>query len=201
MVFGCAQLTIMSANDITLLIRHAPVQIDPSRPSQEWMLSEEGRRKCELFSNKLIEYHLSLFITSQETKAVETGKIFAAVTNLPIKSVPGLAEQRRLTAPYFKSEGHFKDAIEKLFTYPDKLVFGEETANEALFRFQRAIENEQFKHPNANTAFVTHGTVMTLFICHHNPNLPPVSLWNQLTLPCAAVLERPDFKLKKLILS
>lgn len=213
MVFGCIKLVFqmfwktciviidMDSKNLVLLIRHSAVQLDQSRPAHDWTISEEGRTKCELFSRKLNEFQLSTIISSREIKAVETAQTLATLSNLPIKTVSGLEEQKRTTAPFYNDVGDFKKAIENLFNNPDQLVFGEETANEALYRFQNALKDELAFQPNSNLAFVTHGTVMTLFICHHNLNLSPISLWNKLTLPCAAVLNRANFKLINLILS
>jgi hypothetical protein len=44
-------------------------------------------------------------------------------------------------------------------------------------------------------AIVTHGTVLTLFLAHHNPHLDPISFWRDLTLPCFFVTSIPAMEI------
>ena len=183
----------MSQKRFLIFIRHSAVQIDPLRSSHEWSLSTEGRSRCQQFANKLIPYDPAIFITSHENKAIETGQLFGIELNKFHRSVPGLQEQDREGAPFFNDKESFRAAVEKLFNNPEQLVFGRETADQAFSRFNSAVYRELENEPDGNIAIVTHGTVMTLFVCNSNPQLKPIEFWNSLTLPCAVILNYPGF--------
>ena len=71
-------------------------------------------------------------------------------------------------------------------------MIGNETANGARRRFAQSIRNIASKaHGNAS-AIVTHGTVVSLFVAHHNP-IAPYDLWSSLGLPSYLVLDTTSF--------
>jgi broad specificity phosphatase PhoE len=75
------------------------------------------------------------------------------------------------------------------------LVFGNETADQARTRFTQAIHTLLAQHPSDTLAIVTHGTVLTLFLAHHNPHLDPISFWHSLQLPDLVVVTLPQMKI------
>ncbi len=187
-----------------VLVRHSAVQINQDLSSHEWTLSPEGRARCWPLAKSLSPYNISRFISSEEPKATETTQLMSGFLNVPQRIAPGLQEHNRTGAPYFKSNPAFREAIEELFTHPDKLVFGQETAVQALTRFKQAVYREIERRPiksNANPAIVTHGTVLTLFVCHHNPTIDPMTFWNSLEMPCAVILNYPDLSFVSIIQS
>jgi broad specificity phosphatase PhoE len=183
-----------------ILIRHSTVNIDQSHSAQDWVLSADGRARCELLAKKLIPFEPALFITSQEQKAVETGRLMAEILNLSHKNAPGLQEHDRLGVPYFESAQAFSEMVSNFFANPEDLVFGRETAVQAQNRFRQAIYREMDLAHTGNLAFITHGTVMTLFVCHHNSQLDPIKFWNSLELPCAVILNFPGYIFRTRIL-
>jgi len=150
-----------------ILVRHSAVQIDTAVPSHQWPLSADGRSRCHSLAPKLTPYNPTRFITSEEPKAIETGQILADALAVSAMSASGLQEHDRHGTPYFESR-------------------------EA---FETAVQQELSSHPQETLAIVSHGTVMTLFICHHNPHLNPMQFWQSLTLPCAFVLRLPEMQL------
>ena len=190
--FKLALLTLkMTATRFLIFVRHSAVQIEPNRSSHEWSLSEEGRARCRQLSQQLKPYNPSIYITSEESKAIATGQILATEMEIFHKSAPGLQEHDRQEVPYFSDEASFRAAVDNLFANPEKLVFGNETADQALSRFSSAVHRELENEPYGNVAFVTHGTVLTLFVCSSNPQLKPIEFWKSLALPCAVILDYP----------
>ena len=178
-----------------ILVRHSAVQIDTAVPSHQWPLSADGRSRCHDLAPKLKPYAPARFVTSEEPKAIETGQILADTLAVPAMSASGLQEHDRHGTPYFESREAFETAVATFFARPDELVFGQETAVQARMRFEAAVQQELSSHPQETLAIVSHGTVMTLFICHHNPHLNPMQFWQSLTLPCAFVLRLPEMQL------
>jgi broad specificity phosphatase PhoE len=178
-----------------VFIRHSKVEQNPSVDSAEWRLSENGRILTQQLATQLSDYQPTRIITSPEPKAVETGQILASAWQTPCHSTEGLQEHDRRGAPYFASQQDFVAAVGRLFNEPDVLVFGNETAVQARVRFDTAVSQQINQHPNDTLAIVSHGTVMTLFTTHCNPQLDISPFWQGLTLPCALIFTLPNFQL------
>ncbi len=187
-------MTRQKLPDKLIFIRHSAVQIDPERPSHEWLLSADGRARCRQLVPALGICRPTRIIASQEGKAVETGCIMAQELGLPWQTAPNLHEHDRVGAPYFDSQEAFHAIIAQLFRRPDKLVFGNETANQALHRFETAVRQLLHQFPEDTLAVVTHGTVLTLFLARYN-QISAFPLWQKLTLPCLFVVSLPQMKI------
>lgn len=108
--------------------------------------------------------------------------------------MPGLHEHDRANTPFLATRTQFHTAVENFFDHPAQLVFGNETAQQALTRFTQAIHHALTLHPNHTIAIVSHGTVITLFIAHFN-RLNALDVWHKLDIPDLIILTRPDFRL------
>jgi broad specificity phosphatase PhoE len=178
-----------------ILVRHAAVQIDPSVPSYQWRLTPDGRSATHHLAYKLATHQPHRIITSQEPKAVATGAALAEVLNLPTRAAAGLQEHDRRGVPFFENKVAFETAVSNFFVRPDELVFGRETAVQARDRFETAVRQQLDTHPQDTLAIVAHGTVLTLFLCQHNPHLELLTLWQSLAMPCAFVVSLPGMAL------
>ncbi|MCP5098574.1 MAG: histidine phosphatase family protein, partial [Chloroflexi bacterium] len=123
-----------------IFIRHSKVVKDPTIPSHTWQLSEDGRSLCLDLLPQITSYQPAIFVTSTENKARKTGRIIADALNTPCHDAPGLQEHDRTGTPYFEDAEEFRTAVSTLFAHPDKLVFGQETANQAYTRFNHAVD-------------------------------------------------------------
>ncbi len=178
-----------------LFIRHAAVIQEPTISSHKWVLSENGRYRTYALIPHIAAYTPSRIITSHEQKAMQTGQIITEALDLPRTTAPGLQEHNRTGAPYFEDVAEFHDTIQQLFLQPDELIFGTETATQARTRFTRAIHTLLAQYPTDTLAIVSHGTVLTLFLTHHNPHLDPIPFWQQLKLPDLVVVTPPQMTL------
>lgn len=165
-----------------LLIRHANVVRDPAVPSREWRLSENGRFRTKQLAAQLT-IHPTRLITSTEAKAMATGQILASVWGVPCTASPNLHEHDRQGTPYLTDKEAFDNIIKQFFSQPDELVFGNETATQALTRFKTAVFTQIKKYPTDTLGIVSHGTVMTLLIKHIKPALDPFTFWQSLSMP------------------
>jgi 2,3-bisphosphoglycerate-dependent phosphoglycerate mutase len=62
-----------------LLVRHSVPAPDPSVPSEEWRLSEEGRGRCAELARHIAVYEPQRLLSSPEPKALETAELIAAI--------------------------------------------------------------------------------------------------------------------------
>ena len=118
-----------------LLVRHSAPELDPSVPSQEWRLSEEGRRRCGPLAERLARYEPRVLLASSEPKARETAELVAPVLGLEMQVSDGLRETARRTVGWLAPED-LDRGIRELFERPGEVVFGEESAAAALRRFE-----------------------------------------------------------------
>lgn len=184
-----------------VLIRHAAPNIIPTVPASEWWLSEGGKSSCKLFAKRLEAFHPTTLYHSHEPKAVQTAEILAESMDLSCKPHPNLHEHDRQNYK-FLSQHEFERDVQRFFSNPSEVAFGTESADAVYKRYNSAVLNIlQMEKPRAsNDIFiVSHGTVMSLFTAR-NTNQDPFSIWKQLTMPSAVILNRGDFAFRNLLL-
>lgn len=167
-----------------ILVKHAQPVVDFTRPARTWPLSDDGRAAAEAFAERLRPLAAVSVVGSPEPKASDTGRTIAQALDLPFALEPGLEEHHRETQP-FGSQAEFETRVARMFAQPDRLIFGEETADEAHARFAAAID--RVWHEGARIV-VAHGTVIALWAARRN-NVDPFPLWRALSMPSAIVQE------------
>ena len=174
-----------------ILVRHAAPAQNPAIPAREWPLSPNGRADAERLAERLAPYAPTAIIASDETKAQQTTQPLADRLGLPVEIMPDLREHERRTVGYLDHDA-FQATMARFFAEPDALVFGEETAQQALSRFSLAVERALASHLDGDVALFTHGTVLTLFAAEHGAG-DPMTFWWHLNLPAWVVFTLPDF--------
>jgi broad specificity phosphatase PhoE len=145
-----------------ILIKHALPDIDPARPAAEWRLGDTGRAQARSLADALRPLGPQRIVTSREPKASETGQILADLLNLPCDEFPDLHEQERAQESY-SDAATFQARIRLLFSEPETLHFGTETAAAAQQRFSQAIAAVLNNYSEPVIAIVAHGTVISLY--------------------------------------
>ena len=179
-----------------VLIRHAQTQIDPEVPSKNWRLAEGAYADLLALAGRLEPHSLTHIVTSEEHKAQETGRVVAESLGVPWAVAPGLHEHERAGVPYVDDPERWQRTLETFFGEPDRLVFGTETATEARERFEDALLTVLEAHDRA-PAVVSHATVMSLFVAHHN-NGDAYAFWRGLKMPSLVALSLPSFELTEI---
>lgn len=164
-----------------ILVKHSVPEITEDRPANTWKLSEEGRLRAQRLAEELKSFEPEIIISSDELKAKETAELVASQLSLDRQTLPGLGEHNRSNTPYLSHDA-FQASIRDFFREPDRLVFGNETANQAHARFYQALHSILNEHRNKNVVVVTHGTVISLFVSRLTGS-SDLQLWNQLGLP------------------
>jgi broad specificity phosphatase PhoE len=172
-----------------ILIRHSLPAIDYARRPDEWLLSEEGRQRCQRLAASLAPYSLYILVSSHEPKAIQTAELTAAILGVPFKPAAGLHEHLRDDAVRM-SEEEFGKKIRLLFDRRDEVTFGKESANGALSRFSAAVADVLNQYPeDVPIGLVTHGTVLALYVAAI-AQIEPYEYWRQLDLPAFVVIDR-----------
>ncbi|TCT22377.1 broad specificity phosphatase PhoE [Melghiribacillus thermohalophilus] len=182
-----------------LLIKHSNPILDSEKPSNQWVLSEEGKQRALLLANQLENYQFSQIFSSVEPKARETADIVANNLGKKVLEKENLHEHRRESNRIIYPRDEFENIMKKFFHYPDQLIFGEETARQAKGRFEKAVLEitNNIQH-DEDLVIITHGTVITLFVSNYN-FIDCFQFWNSLGMPSVVELKLDDFQLNQVI--
>lgn len=172
-----------------ILIKHAAPLVDPATSSDLWKLSEAGRFQCQALGERLESEHIQWIVSSEEPKARETAEILSRKFGRPVRSAPGLGEHDRRNVPHMRSRD-FISMMELFFRKPGERVLGSESANEALERFTKAVDEVIASHAEGNVAIVAHGTAIALYLAA-NSHRSGFELWRAMGLPSYAVVSLP----------
>jgi broad specificity phosphatase PhoE len=152
-----------------------------------------------LLGERLAQYRPGVMVSSGEPKAVETAQIAARCLGIGYFVYPGLHEQDRTGVPFLGDE-EFGRAARGFFENPDRLVWGNETAEEAGGRFEGAVRRVLGEREEEVVAMVAHGTVISLLVSRHN-DIDAFGFWQRLGLPSFCVLAVPSFELQEVSFS
>lgn len=176
-----------------ILVKHARPQIDPSISSEEWALGPEGRAGAAQLVERLRTYGFTKLFCSSEPKAAQTAEVIGQALGRPVEQGNDLFEHDRRDVPHMETR-EFISLVALLFKEPDRLVLGNETADEAYQRFADALDDLIEKEQQGDVAVVTHGTVISLF-AQRRARQEPFALWRRMGLPSFIVLEIPSWRL------
>lgn len=171
-----------------------PPTVDPQIEPSKWRLSREGRRLAGSLAPTLAS--VASVVSSRERKAIETAAIAAAGLDLTPEQHPGLNEHRRGPGDW-RSRSDFEATMKQLFRRRSEVVFGRESADQAERRFRTAVFEVMERHAG-NTAIVTHGTVMSLFVGRAT-SVDPWALWTRLGMPSSITMSWPQLELLDVI--
>ena len=185
----------MDVNRTLVLVKHSAPVLERAVAPKNWRLSEEGRRRSVVLADRLERHGVRLVFCSEEPKAVETAEIVAERLGVGCSVRARLHEHDRTGAPFLSDEG-FDLAARTFFASPDKLVWGNETAEQALERFDGAVRAVLETRNEEVVAVVAHGTVISLFVAQYN-DVEAYELWRKLGLPSFSILSVPEFGLRR----
>jgi 2,3-bisphosphoglycerate-dependent phosphoglycerate mutase len=164
-----------------LLVRHSVPEVDPALATERWRLSDEGRRRCGPLADRLREHRPTAILSSTEPKMRETADLLGAELGLEVRESPALRETARRTVRWLEAD-EFQRAVKRLFEEPDEVVFGEESALDALERFSAAVDGL-----DERTVVVSGGTVISLYAAARTGE-DAYELWSRLELPDLVVV-------------
>jgi broad specificity phosphatase PhoE len=124
---------------------------------------------------------------------VETAALVGERLGIYVEAVEGLHEHERRHVPIMELTA-LESLVADFFARPRELVFGDETAAQAMMRFSRAVNRLIRETGEGNLVIVAHGTVISLFVAARN-HLDPYELWKRLDLPSYVVLALPALTL------
>jgi len=170
-----------------ILVKHSLPEVVEDIPAREWGLSEKGRGLAELLADRLRQYRPEVIISSTELKAKQTAEIIGTELGLAFQVGGGLHEHDRSRSPFYPKD-EFQALVREFFDKSDELVFGEETANQALARFRDSMNAILRTHADKKLVVVAHGTVISLFVSWLTGQ-DGYLIWKDLGLPSFVLLD------------
>ena len=167
-----------------VLVRHAMPQIVEGVPSAQWKLSAAGAKAAAALAENFRDYDFARIVSSPEPKAIGTAEAMASQLGLAVAIDDGLAEHSRRSIGYVSRE-EIDAGVARLFSIPDALVFGDETAEQCFARFHAALERQS---STRDILAVTHGTILTVYLSRIL-EIDPLPFWRALPTPAAVILE------------
>jgi broad specificity phosphatase PhoE len=183
-----------------ILVKHAMPQVDVDTPAHLWRLRPEGAAAAGTLALRILaRYQPSKVVASVEPKATETGSIIAERLRLPFATAEGLHEHDRRGVG-FLGRAKFAARIHDLFEQPDQVVFGSESATDALTRFATAVDRAIAEDASGggDVVVVSHGTVISLFVATRS-DVDGENLWATLGLPSYVSLELPNHRIVEIV--
>ncbi len=182
-----------------LLVKHAKPVISSSTSSSRWELSEDGIEQAAKFAPLFNRYDFDTIFSSEEPKAIHTARMIAAELKRQVEIKKDLHEHDRHKNRKFYPQKEWKSIIQTFFDCPNDLVFGAETATEALERFDAAVKSVIDGQPKQkDRIIVAHGTVISLFVEKYN-SVNVFELWQKLGMPSYVELDLETFQLQEII--
>ena len=145
-----------------LLVRHSAPQISDDADYRQWPLSDEGERFAARAADYVADFKPGRLVASDERKAVQTARIIAKRVGVSVELEPGLKEHDRIGVRW-RGSAQRTHELRDFFANPTERVFGNETAVEALERFDAALRR-CLAERTGPVAIVTHGSVMSLYL-------------------------------------
>jgi len=177
----------MNSNKRLIFVRHSLVDHVDGVPARAWNLSDRGRIRARKLVDKLIEYHPEVIVSSDEPKAQQTAEIIGEGLGLKYSVIRNIHEHDRRQVPYLTYD-EFQSLVCEFFERPDALVFGSETANQALLRFRDSVNSVLESSAVKTVLVVSHGTVISLFVSWLTGRSGYL-FWKGLDLPSFVVLD------------
>jgi broad specificity phosphatase PhoE len=175
------------------LIRHPATQVEAARPSQEWDLSEAGRRQLEQLLRAPWWPSVRHVYASTERKAGIVAEAASERSDLPYSRHRELAELGRPPGLY----ADYAEQIAYALQYPGAARPGWETVRSAQERIWSFLQAVVAVGP-LPAVVVSHGIILTALraaLLHQEP--PDAATWRDLAFASVAEVKTEDWALVK----
>lgn len=149
-------------NNTFYFLRHAETRVDKTLPVSKWTLSKNGMKQAQELAKRDVFDDVDIIISSDEEKAYQTAKTIAEKLGKSIVRIPELNEIDRDKGGFLGKE-EFDETVKFCLTNLDKSIRNWETANSALERFSKKIEEIDSRFENKKILIVSHGCVINLY--------------------------------------
>jgi broad specificity phosphatase PhoE len=183
-------------NRQVVLVKHALPELEAGVAPRHWKLGSRGEAGSRALAALLGRFGAFRLEHSPEPKAGRTAELVALELAIERHERSGLEEIDRGAQPILTRAEHTAHNA-GLFADPARAVVGNESAAQALARFESALAAALAATPaDEHLVAITHGTVIALLVAAHNP-IDGFALWQRLQCPSFVVLAANGYGLSE----
>jgi broad specificity phosphatase PhoE len=151
-------------NNTLIFLRHGKTKVTGDKPVSQWDLSGAGFAQSETLASEPEFQAVDIIIVSGEEKAYQTALPIAKAIGREGEIIrePQISELDRDKGGFLDHETYEKASRDTLMAR-DVSVHDWETANHALERFSKAIEEIERRYEGKKILIVGHGMTMNLY--------------------------------------
>jgi broad specificity phosphatase PhoE len=149
------------SNEIVFL-RHAETLKDTKIPVSRWGLSPEGYMQSKRIRAVLSAHHFDYVISSDETKAYDTVKIFEQTIQSEVVRNHLFNELNRDNGPFLSNE-EYSYSVQSIMSDISLSIHGWETVESAMIRFNKGVQELNENYQSKKLLVVSHGIVLTMY--------------------------------------
>lgn len=150
-------------NNKLIFLRHAETKVDENSVISKWFLTEKGKKEAITLLNSEFFDDIDLIITSDEEKAYQTAYPLSKRLHQDIIRDKNLNEIIRDHGGFLKNKEEYTKILSLCVKNRNQSYNNWETANHALKRFSKRIQEINSKYSNKNIMIVAHGIVINLY--------------------------------------
>lgn len=150
-------------NNKLIFFRHAETKIDENSVISKWFLTEKGKKKAINTLNSKFFDDVDLIITSDEEKAYQTAYPLSKRLHQEIIRDKNLNEIIRDNGGFLKNKDEYTKILKLCVRNRNQSFNNWETANHALTRFLKRIQEINSQYSNKKIMIVAHGVVINLY--------------------------------------
>lgn len=149
-------------NNTFIFLRHAETKVDRNIKISQWTLTEKGKKDALKLSRLNIFEDFNIIITSNEEKAYQTAIPLVEKLQKEIIRDENLNEILRDHGEFLKKD-EYSRIMKLCMEHRDQSFNNWETANHALERFSKRIQEIDLNYSYMKILFVAHGGVINLY--------------------------------------
>ncbi len=150
------------ANNILIFLRHAETKVDRKVKNSEWSLTDKGKLDALNIAKSNIFDGTDNIIASTEKKAYKTIYPFAEKLKKKVLREADLNEIMKDHGKFLETKEYFT-TMKLCMINKDQSFNNWETANKALERFSKKIEEIDYEYDDKKILIVSHGGVINLY--------------------------------------
>ena len=149
-------------NNTFIFLRHSETKVDRNIKISQWILTEKGKKDALKLSQLKVFKDINIIITSNEEKAYQTATPLAEKLQKEIIRDENLNEILRDLGEFLIKD-EYSRIMKLCLEYRDQSFNNWETANHALERFSKRIQEIDLNYSYKKIVFVAHGGVINLY--------------------------------------
>jgi broad specificity phosphatase PhoE len=165
------------------LVRHSESAVDPTRPPEEWDLTDRGRELAGRLAASQEWKRMAAIGVSREPKALLTADPIAKRWRRPLVTDGRFGE---VTRPFAGSSREFEETVTEYLK--GRALPAWERISDAANRFEAALSDLRERHLG-DVAVVSHGTIMAVYLSRSLGIRFSGRDWSKIAMPDVCVVD------------